>query len=143
MKREKSSRGCEDDEEWRQLTRWYQKGIFMVYGEKQMAQTKEVKAQAMTLRFTDPYVIKAIDYAARLSNQTRTGFLLTAAQEKAEKVIKMKSGIRSEIETMLVSPEAYERILHRLDHPKKPKKRLSEAMRTYSAWDKKNGFTEA
>ena len=102
-----------------------------------MAQPKEAKVQAMTLRFTDPYVIKTIDYAARLSNQTRTGFLLTAAQEKAEKIIKIKSGIRSEIETMLISPEAYEKIIDRLDHPQKPAKKLVKAMRSYSAWEKK------
>ena len=105
-----------------------------------MAQTKETKAPAMTLRFTDPYVIQAIDYAARLSNQTRTGFLLAAAQEKAERIIKMKSSIRLEIESMLISPEAYEKVMNRLDHPKKPAKRLVEAMNAYSEWKDKNGF---
>jgi len=107
-----------------------------------MAQTRQEKVPAMTLRFTDPYVIKAIDYAAQLSNQTRTGFLLTAAQEKAEKIIKMKSEIRSEIEPLLISPQAYEKVMDRLVHPQKPAKRLVKAMRDYSEWSKKNGFTE-
>ena len=105
-----------------------------------MAQIKENKVPAMTLRFTDPYVIQAIDYAARLSNQTRSGFLLAAAQEKAERVIKMKSSIRSEIESMLISPEAYEKVMHRLKHPRKPSSKLVKAMKSYSAWEKKNGF---
>ena len=107
-----------------------------------MALAKNEKVPAMTLRFSDPYVIKAIDYAARLSNQTRTGFLLSAAQEKAEEIIKLKTGIRSEIESMIISPQAYEKIMHRLAHQKKPVKRLTKAMRDYSAWNKKNGFTE-
>ena len=104
-----------------------------------MAQVKKTKAPAMTLRFTDPYVIQAIDYAAHLSNQTRTGFLLAAAQEKAEKIIKMKSSIRSEIESILISPEAYEKIISRLEHPKRPAKRLVEATKAYSEWIKTNG----
>ena len=105
-----------------------------------MAQIKNTKVPAMTLRFTDPYVIQTIDYAAHLSNQTRTGFLLAAAQEKAEKVIKMKFSIRSEIEPMLISPQAYEKVIYRLDHPKKPAKRLVKAMNAYSEWKDKNGF---
>jgi len=105
-----------------------------------MAQAKVTKVPAMTLRFTDPYVMQTIDHAARLSNQTRTGFLLSAAQEKAERIIKMKSSIRLEIESMLISPEAYEKVMNRLDHPKKPAKRLVEAMNAYSEWKDKNGF---
>jgi len=104
--------------------------------------TKEAKVQAMTLRFTDPYVIKTIDYAAHLSNQTRSGFLLTAAQERAEEIIRMKSSIRSEIESMIISPESYSKVIHRLNNPKKPAKRLTKAMRDYSEWNKKNGFAE-
>jgi len=107
-----------------------------------VAQTKEINVTAMTLRFTDPYVIKIIDHAACLSNQTRTGFLLTAAQEKAEKVIRDSSEIRSEIEPLLISSKAYEKIMDRLDHPKKPAKKLVKAMKDYKKWNKKNGFTE-
>ena len=107
-----------------------------------MAQVKEIKVQAMTLRFTDPYLIKAIDYAAHLSNQTRTGFLLTAAQEKAEEIIKLKTGVRSEIESIVLSPQAYEKVINRLANPRKPAKKLTKAMRDYSVWIKKNGFTE-
>ena len=96
-----------------------------------MAQTSEINVTAMTLRFTDPYVIRAIDHAAYLSNQTRTGFLLTAAQEKAEKVIRESAGTRSEIEPLLISPKAYKKIMDRLDHPKKPESKLSKAMKDY------------
>jgi uncharacterized protein (DUF1778 family) len=97
---------------------------------------------AMTLRFTDPYVIKVIDHAAFLSNQTRTGFLLAAAQEKAEEIIRNKSNVRSEIETMLVSPEAYEKVIEKLANPQKPTKKLVKAMKDYIEWSTKNGFTE-
>ena len=107
-----------------------------------MAQANEINVIAMTLRFTDPYVVRVIDHAAYLSNQTRTGFLLTAAQEKAEKVIRDSSEIRSEIEPLLISPEAYEKVIDRLDHPKKPIKKLVKAMKDYKDWSKKNGFTE-
>ena len=105
-----------------------------------MAQANEITA--MTLRFTDPYVIRAIDHAAYLCNQTRTGFLLTAAQEKAEKVIRNSSEVRSEIEPFLISSKAYKKVMDRLDHPKKPTKKLSKAMKDYKDWSKKNGFTE-
>lgn len=107
-----------------------------------MAQTREVEITAMTLRFTDPYVIRAIDHAAQLCNQTRTGFLLSAAQEKAEKIIRDSSETRSEIEPLLISRQAYENVMDRLDRPKKPAKRLVKAMKDYSEWSKKNGFTE-
>lgn len=107
-----------------------------------MTQTKETQVTAMTLRFTDPYVIRAIDHAAYLSNQTRTGFLLAAAQEKAEKVIRASSATRSEIESLIVSPNAYIKVMDRLDHPKKPAKKLVKAMKDYTKWSKTNGFTE-
>ena len=96
----------------------------------------------MTLRSTDPYVIRAIDHTAFLSNQTRTGFLLTAAQEKAEKVIRDSSEIRSEIEPLLISPKAYEKVMDRLDRPKEPKKKLVKAMRDYKKWSKKNDLAK-
>jgi uncharacterized protein (DUF1778 family) len=107
-----------------------------------MPRAKQVKMTAMTLRFTDPYIIRVIDHAAFLSNQTRTGFLLAAAQEKAEEIIMNKSNIRSEVETMLISSEAYEKVINRLEHPQKPTKRMVKAMKDYKNWSKKNGFTE-
>jgi uncharacterized protein (DUF1778 family) len=107
-----------------------------------MPRAKQVKVTAMTLRFTDPYSIRVIDHAAFLSNQTRSGFLLSAAQEKAEEIIRNKSNIRTEIESMIISPEAYEKVINRLENPKKPTKRLVKAMKDYTDWSKKNGFTE-
>ena len=42
--------------------------------------------------------------------------------------------MRSEIESILISPEAYEKVMNRLNHPKKPAKKLVKAMKSYSAW---------
>ena len=102
-----------------------------------MQRTSEVKTPAMTLRFTDPYVIKVIDHAARLLNQTRSGFLLLAAQEKAEQIIKTKSAARAEVESIILSPEASIKVANRLLHPKKPTKYLTEAAKRYNERIKK------
>ena len=101
-------------------------------GDKQMQRTREVKTPAMTLRFTDPYVIKVIDHAARLVNQTRSGFLISAAQEKAEQIIKVKSTTRAEMESIILSPEASVKVAERLSRPKKPTKHLIEAVKRYN-----------
>jgi uncharacterized protein (DUF1778 family) len=106
-----------------------------IFGEKQMQNAREVKTSAMTLRFTDPYVIKIIDHAAKLLNQTRTGFLISAAQEKAEQIIKTKSAARAEVERIILSPEASIKVANRLLHPKKPSKYLVEAVKRYKDRD--------
>jgi len=97
-----------------------------------MQHASKVKTTAMTLRFTDPYVIKVIDRAARLVNQTRSGFLLSAAQEKAEQIIKTKSAARAEVESIILSPEASIKVAERLLHPRKPAKHLIEAAQRYN-----------
>jgi uncharacterized protein (DUF1778 family) len=98
-----------------------------------MSRISEVKTSAMTLRFTDPYVVKVIDHAARLLNQTRSGFLISAAQEKAEQIIKVKSADRAEVESIILSPEASIKVANRLLNPKKPTKHLVEATKRYNA----------
>jgi uncharacterized protein (DUF1778 family) len=100
--------------------------------EIKMPRTSTSKTSAMTLRFTDPYVIKVIDHAARLSNQTRSGFLISAAQEKAEHIVKEKSAARAEVENILLSPEASIKVATRLLHPQKPTKYLIEAAKRYN-----------
>jgi uncharacterized protein (DUF1778 family) len=96
------------------------------------------QVKSMTLRIPDPYVLDVIDNAARISSQTRTGFLILAAQEKAEQIIKSKSAIRAEIENMLISPKAYERVMDRIANPKKPVAKLVDAMSRYTNWSKNN-----
>ncbi|GAB7140109.1 hypothetical protein RsTz2092_00570 [Deferribacterales bacterium RsTz2092] len=93
-----------------------------------MASVATNQVKAMTLRFDDPYDVAVIDMAAKAMNQTRSGFLILSAREKAERVLKSVSATRAEVETMLISPEAYERIEYRLAHPKKPNKKLTELM---------------
>jgi uncharacterized protein (DUF1778 family) len=97
-----------------------------------MPRTSEIKTSAMTLRFSDPYAIKVIDHAARLLNQTRSGFLILAAQEKAEQIIKIKSTVRAEVESIILSPEASIKVANRLLRPKKPTKYLIEATKRYN-----------
>ena len=88
--------------------------------------------KATTIRFPDPYSLKVIDKAAELTHQTRTGFLISIAVEKAEEIIKQKLATKQEVENlMLLSPEASQHLAERLLKPSKPNKALMKAMHEY------------
>ncbi|MDR1971409.1 MAG: DUF1778 domain-containing protein [Treponema sp.] len=96
-----------------------------------MASIEKGPQYATTIRFDDEYTRRVIDKAAELLNQTRTGFLLSVAREKAEAVIKERSQTKSEIETLLLSPQASLDIAKALENPPKPNKALTGAMKNY------------
>ena len=103
-----------------------------------MTNEKKNKVPAMTLRFDDHYLLKAIDYAACLSNQSRTRFILSAAQEKTLKIIKTKSGTGAETETMFISPDEYEKVINSLEKPKKLLKKSAKTAKMFSENNIKN-----
>jgi uncharacterized protein (DUF1778 family) len=93
--------------------------------------TTNKKRNATTIRFDDDYTLQVIDKAAVLLNQTRTGFLLSAARERAETVIKEREQIQREIESIILSPQASLDIAHTLEKHPKPNKALRKAMKDY------------
>ena len=57
-----------------------------------------------TIRMDD-YTKAVIDHAAKYSNQTRTGFILSVSLEKAEQVLKERAAVMSEIVPMVLDEE--------------------------------------
>lgn len=70
-----------------------------------------------------------IDRAARSQGKTRTDFILEAARRAAEDALLDQS-------MLLVSPDAYNAFLARLDKPPKPNARLRATMQTKAPWEK-------
>jgi uncharacterized protein (DUF1778 family) len=91
----------------------------------------ETKKMTTTIRFNDEYTRQVIDKAAALLNQTRTGFLLSAAREYAEAVIRKRTQTMQEIETLILSPEASLDVARTLENPPKPNSALKRAMKDY------------
>jgi uncharacterized protein (DUF1778 family) len=96
-----------------------------------MAITEKRPQNATTIRFDDDYTRQVIDKAADLLHQTRTGFLLSVARERAEAVIKERAQTRQEIEMLILSPAASLDIAKTLENPPKPNKALKKAMKDY------------
>jgi uncharacterized protein (DUF1778 family) len=93
--------------------------------------TTNKKRNATTIRFDDDYTLQVIDKAAVLLNQTRTGFLLSAARERAEAVIKDRKQIRREVESIILSPRASLDVARTLGKQPKSNKALRKAMKDY------------
>jgi uncharacterized protein (DUF1778 family) len=98
-----------------------------------MVKSAKKTSNATTIRFDDDYTRKVIDTAAQLLNQTRTGFLLSVARERAEEVIREQLQTRQEIETLILSPKASLDFVNALEKPPRPNKALKKAMNDYKA----------
>jgi uncharacterized protein (DUF1778 family) len=96
-----------------------------------MATTEKQIKNATTIRFDDDYTRQVIDKAAELLHQTRTGFLLSVARERAEAVIKERTKTQQEIEMLILSPEASLDIAGTLENPPNPNRALRKAMKDY------------
>jgi uncharacterized protein (DUF1778 family) len=90
------------------------------------------RQNATTIRFDDDYTREVIDKAAELLNQTRTGFLLSVARERAETVIRERAKTKHEIEMLILSPEASLDIAKTLENRPKPNKAITKAMKDYN-----------
>jgi len=88
---------------------------------------------ATTIRFDDEYTLLVIDRAAALLNQTRTGFLLSVAREKAEEVIKERTETMQQITSMILSPEASLSVAKTHSDSPKPNKARRKLIRTTRA----------
>lgn len=70
-----------------------------------------------------------IDRAAESAGKTRTDFILEAARRAAEETLLDRA-------LMVVSPEAYDEFLKRLDQPAQANERLRRTMQTKKPWKK-------
>lgn len=68
-----------------------------------------------------------IDRAAESAGKTRTDFILEAARRAAEETLLDRA-------LLVVSPEAYEEFLQRLERPPAPNARLRKTMRAKQPW---------
>ena len=68
-----------------------------------------------------------IDRAAQSAGKTRTDFILEAARRAAEDTLLDRA-------LLVVSPEAYDEFLLRLDQPAQPNERLRKTMRSKAPW---------
>lgn len=70
-----------------------------------------------------------IDHAAELTGKTRTDFILDATRRAAEEAILDRT-------LFVLSPDAYEQFIARLDEPPRPNERLRRALQTPAPWEK-------
>jgi uncharacterized protein (DUF1778 family) len=96
-----------------------------------MATMAKNQLKTTTIRFDDDYTRQVIDKAAELLHQTRTGFLLSVAREKAEAVIKERAGTMREIESLILSPAASLAMIKALENPPEPNRAIKKAMKEY------------
>lgn len=68
-----------------------------------------------------------IDRAAESTGKTRTDFILEAARRAAEEALLDRA-------LMVISPEAYDEFLQRLDRPAQPNERLQRTMQSKAPW---------
>jgi uncharacterized protein (DUF1778 family) len=86
------------------------------------------KPRRDTLNLRIPAAERAIiDRAAKCAGKTRTDFILEAARRAAEEAILDRA-------LLVVSPEAYEAFLTRLDQPAQPNEALQRTMQSKLPW---------
>lgn len=88
--------------------------------------TTKPRRDTLNLRIP-PAERNLIDRAAESTGQTRTDFILAAARRAAEEALLDRA-------LMVVSPEAYDEFLKRLDRPARPNKRLRRTMQAKAPW---------
>ena len=86
---------------------------------------------ATTIRFDDEYTRTVIDKAASLLNQTRTGFMLSVAREKAEEIIKERMEKMQQIESLILSADASLDVAKTLLDSPLPNKAMTKAMKDF------------
>jgi uncharacterized protein (DUF1778 family) len=90
------------------------------------ASTPEPRRDTLNLRIA-PAERNLIDRAAQSIGKTRTDFILDAARRAAEDALLDRA-------LTVVSPEAYESFVQRLDQPPQPNERLRRTMQSKSPW---------
>ena len=90
------------------------------------ASTTKTPRDTLNLRIP-PAERNLIDRAAESAGKTRTDFILEAARRAAEETLLDRA-------LMVVSPEAYDEFLKRLDRPAQPNQRLRRTMQSKAPW---------
>lgn len=90
------------------------------------ASTPKTPRDTLNLRIP-PAERNLIDRAAESAGKTRTDFILEAARRAAEETLLDRA-------LMVVSPEAYDEFLRRLDRPAQPNDRLKRTMQSKARW---------
>lgn len=90
------------------------------------ASTTKTPRDTLNLRIP-PAERNLIDRAAESAGKTRTDFILEAARRAAEETLLDRA-------LMVVSPEAYDEFLKRLDRPAQPNDRLKRTMQSKARW---------
>ena len=90
------------------------------------ASTTKTPRDTLNLRIP-PAERNLIDRAAESAGKTRTDFILEAARRAAEETLLDRA-------LMVVSPEAYDEFLKRLDRPARPNQRLRRTMQSKAPW---------
>lgn len=85
------------------------------------------KRETLNLRIK-PEERGLIDRAAQLLGKNRTDFMLEAARRAAEEALLDQT-------MMVVSQEAYQEFLVRLDAPSQPNERLRKTLQTPTPWE--------
>ena len=91
-----------------------------------IANTTKTPRDTLNLRIP-PAERNLIDRAAQSAGKTRTDFILEAARRAAEETLLDRA-------LMVVSPEAYDEFLKRLDRPAQPNDRLKRTMQSKARW---------
>jgi uncharacterized protein (DUF1778 family) len=90
-------------------------------------------ANAATTVRMDEYTKSVLDSAARYTNQTRTAFMLSAALERAEAIIRERSSTMCEIVPMVLNEEDARIFLEALEQDYKPSQALLDLKKHYDA----------
>ena len=72
----------------------------------------------------DEYTKAVIDHAAKYSNQTRTGFILSVSLQKAEQILKEKAAAMNKIVPLVLDEEDSKIFLQAMDAEFKPTQEL-------------------
>ena len=77
----------------------------------------------------DEYTKTVIDHAAKYSNQTRTGFILSVCLEKAEQVLRERTSAMNEIVPMVFDDQDSRIFLEALEREFKPTQALLDLIK--------------
>jgi uncharacterized protein (DUF1778 family) len=96
-----------------------------------MLANQKNQPNATTIRFSDDYTRRVVDQAANLLNLSRTSYIMTVLRDRSEEVIRERTKTMREIETMLVSPNAYAEILEAVENSPEPNQSLRDTMKEF------------
>jgi uncharacterized protein (DUF1778 family) len=93
-----------------------------------VSRREDAKREPLNIRI-QPDLRRLIDRAAGLAGKNRTDFVLDAARQAAEDVLRDRT-------VFAVSPKAYAEFLARLDAPPRPNERLRRSLQAPAPWEK-------